>query len=165
MARSRSWPSTPSPGLPRAENAHAFITDVVYASGRFIAAADNIDTTTGTWELPVRVMEMHNGLEISSLRHMVHRGQAGRVLVDGSASDFPYGYESYYLDPDWADQLARRCPKPKKGLKVYEDEAMWVRQAFDWFVEGRSIGWIARELTRRGVPKGRRASTSGWHAQ
>jgi hypothetical protein len=96
---------------------------------------------------------------------MVCRGQRGRVEADGSAGDFPYGYKSYYLDPDWAEQLARRGPKPKKGLLVCEDEARWVRQVFDWFVAGRSIGWIARELTKLNVPKGHRTSKPGWHPQ
>ena len=151
--------------LTRAGNAHAFITDLLYAGGRFVAAAENIDTATGAWELPVKVMELHNGLEITGLRHMVHRGQEGRVLDDGSAGDFPYGYESFYLDPNWAEQLARRGPKPKKGLRTCEDEARWVRQVFDWFVAGRSVVWIARELTRLKVPKGGRATTAGWHPQ
>lgn len=151
--------------LTRAGNAHAFITDLLYTGGRFVAAAENIDTATGAWELPVKVMELHNGLEITGLRHMVHRGQEGRVRDDGSAGDFPYGYESFYLDPNWAEQLARRGPKPKKGLRICEDEAQRVRQVFDWFVAGRSIGWIARELTRLKVPKGGRATTPGWHPQ
>ena len=46
-----------------------------------------------------------------------------------------------------------------------EDVAKWVRQVFDWFVAGKSIGWIARELTKLGVPKGHRASKPGWHPQ
>lgn len=87
------------------------------------------------------------------------------MLDDGSAGDFPFGYESYYLDPDRARQLERRGPKPKKGLRVCEEEGRWVHQVFGWFLEGRSIAWIAKELTRRGVSKGRRASTPGWHHQ
>jgi hypothetical protein len=151
--------------LTRGDNAHSFVKDLVYAGGRFVATAENIDTALTGWEVPVRVKELQNGLEISGLRHMVCRGQRGRVEADGSAGDFPYGYESYYLDPDWAAQLARRGPKPKKGLRVCEEEARWVRQVFDWFVAGRSIGWIARELTTRKVPKGRRTSKPGWHPQ
>lgn len=151
--------------LTRGENAHAFVKDLVYAGGRFIATAENIDTAQTGWEVPVRVKELQNGLEISGLKQMVCRGQRGRVDADGSAGDYPYGYESYYLDQDWAEQLARRGPKPKKGLRVCENEAKWVRQVFDWFVAGRSIGWIARELTRLKVPKGHRTSKPGWHPQ
>jgi hypothetical protein len=151
--------------LTRGDNAHSFVKDLVYAGGRFVATAENIDTALTGWEVPVRVKELQNGLEISGLRHMVCRDQRGRVEADGSAGDFPYGYESYYLDPDWAAQLARRGPKPKKGLRVCEEEAKWVRQVFDWLAAGRSIGWIARELTRLNVPKGHRTSKPGWHPQ
>jgi len=147
--------------LTRGDDSHAFIKDLVYAGGHFVSVAENIDTRAPGWELPVRVKELQNGLEVNGLRHLVRRGQRGRVEADGSAGDFPFGYDSYYLDPDWAAQLARRGPKLKKGLLVCEDEARWVRQVFDWFVAGRSIGWIARELTRLQVPKGRRASRPG----
>lgn len=96
---------------------------------------------------------------------MIRRGQRGRVLDDGSAGDFPYGYAAYFLDPDWQAQLGRRGAKTKKGVRVCEAEAAVVRQVFAWFVAGKSIGWIARELTRVKTPKGRRASTTGWHPE
>lgn len=149
--------------LTRADNAFAFITDLVYAGGRFISTGEDIDTAVPGWELKVQVLQLHHGQTVRDLQHRVRRGQLGRVLEDGSAGDFPYGYESFYLDEGWAEQLARRGPKPKKGIRVCEDEARWVRRVFEWFVAGRSIGWIARKLTGEKVPKGRRASTAGWH--
>ena len=151
--------------LTRAENAYAFIQDLVFAGGRFVSTGEGIDTAVPGWELKVQVLQLHHGQTVRDLQHRVHRGQRGRVEADGSAGDFPYGYESYYLDPDWAAQLARRGPKPKKGIRVCVEEARWVCQVFDWFVAGRSIGWIARRLTREKVPKGRRASKPGWHPQ
>jgi site-specific DNA recombinase len=151
--------------LSRAENAFAFIQDLAFTGGRFIATGEGIDTVEPGWELKVQVLQLHHGQTVRDLRHRVRRGQRGRVDADGSAGDFPYGYESYYLDPEWEQQLRRRGPKPKKGLRICEKEAKWVRRVFAWFVAGRSIGWIARKLTRRGVPKGRRATTHGWHPQ
>jgi DNA invertase Pin-like site-specific DNA recombinase len=151
--------------LTRANNAFAFITDLVFAGGRFISTGEDIDTAVPGWELKVQVLQLHHGQTVRDLQHRVRRGQLGRVLEDGSAGDFPFGYESYYIDPNWTEQVARRGPKPKKGIRTCEDEARWVRQIFDWFVAGKSIGWIARELTRRKVPKGHRASTPGWHQQ
>jgi DNA invertase Pin-like site-specific DNA recombinase len=148
--------------LTRADNASAFIQDLVFAGGRFISTSEGIDTLQKGWELGVKAMEMKNTATIRNLSHLVRRGQEGRVLDDGSAGDFPFGYESYYLDPDWAEQLRCRGPKPKKGLRVCDDEARWVRQAFAWFLDGRSIAWIAQELTRQGVSKGHRASIPGW---
>jgi DNA invertase Pin-like site-specific DNA recombinase len=151
--------------LTRAENAYAFIQDLVFAGGRFVSTGEGIDTAVSGWELKVQVLQLHHGQTVRDLQHRVHRGQRGRVEADGSAGDFPYGFESYYLDADWAAQLARRGPKPKKGIQICEDEAKWVRQIFAWFIKGWSIGWIARELTKLKVPKGRRATTEGWHPQ
>lgn len=151
--------------LSRAENAYQFVQDLVYHGGRFISTGEGIDTNQPGWELRVKVMELHNSHTIRELAHRVRRGQKGRILDDGSAGDFPFGYESYYLDPDWQAQLAYRGPRPKKGVRVFEPEAWWIRQVFVWFVEGRSINAIARELTQQGVSKGRRASTPGWHPQ
>ncbi|MCU0706602.1 MAG: recombinase family protein, partial [Fimbriiglobus sp.] len=151
--------------LTRGENALAVIRDLVFAGGRFVAVTEGIDTLRDGWEVLVQVKEIQHGQTVRTLQNGVRRGQRGRVLDDGSTGDFPYGFESYYLDPDWQAQLNRRGPKPKKGIRVCQAEAEWVRRVFAWFVGGKSIGWIARELTRLKVPKGHRASTPGWHPE
>ncbi len=151
--------------LSRADNAFSFITDLVYSGGRFISTGEGIDTTQEGWELRVKVMELHNSTTIRELGRRVRRGQLGRVLDDGSAGDFSFGFESYCLDPNWAEE-SRRGPKPKKGVRICEAQARWVRQIFAWFaVDLKSIGWIARELTRLGVDKGHQATVPGWHHQ
>src|SRR5262249_27660829 len=150
--------------LSRADNACAFVTDLVYAGGRFVSTGEGIDTAQDGWELRVKIMEVHNGATIRDLGRRVHRGQKGRVLDDGAAGDHPFGYESYHLDPGGA-AASRRGPKPKKGLRISEPEALWVRRVFAWFVGGMAIAEIARELTRLGVDKGRKATTPGWHHQ
>jgi site-specific DNA recombinase len=146
----------------RADNASQFIQDLVFAGGRFISTGEGIDTSQPGWELRVKVMEMHNSHTIRELGHRVRRGLEGRVRDDGSAGDFCFGYQSYFLDADWAKQLERRGPKPKKGLRISKAKAKWVRRVFAWFVEGRSMGWISRELTRLRVPKGPGSSKPGW---
>jgi DNA invertase Pin-like site-specific DNA recombinase len=148
--------------LSRADNAASFITDLVYADGRFISTGENIDTDQEGWHLRVKIMEVHNSYAIRELGRRVYRGQKGRVLEDGSAGDYPYGYDSYPMDPS-AAAIGSRGPKPKKGLRVCEAEARWVRTVFGWFVDGMPIAAIARELTRASAPKGNRASTSAWH--
>jgi len=149
----------------RADNAFTFITDLVYAGGRFISTGEGIDTKQEGWELRVKVMELHNSTTIRELGRRVRRGQLGRVLDDGSAGDFPFGYESFYIDPNWVEP-SRRGPKPKKGVRVFEPEARWVRKVFSWFADdAKSIGWIARELTKLSVDKGCRATRPGWHHQ
>ena len=91
--------------LTRAENAYAFIQNLVFAGGRFVSTGEGIDTAAGGWELKVQVLQLHHGQTVRDLQTRVYRGQEGRVRADGSAGDFPYGYESYYLDADWAGQL------------------------------------------------------------
>ncbi len=48
----------------RADNAFCFITDLVYAGGRFISTGEGIDTTQEGWQLRVKVMELHNSTTI-----------------------------------------------------------------------------------------------------
>jgi hypothetical protein len=51
-------------------------------------------------------------------------------------------------------------------VRICESEAQWVRKAFNDFAhERKSIQWIARELTRLHVDKGRKSNSSGWHHQ
>jgi DNA invertase Pin-like site-specific DNA recombinase len=151
--------------LSRSSNAFSFIKNLVFSGGRFVSTGEGIDTSKENWELSVQVMELHHGLANGERGRQVRRGQLGRVLEDQSAGDFPYGYGSYYLDPASVETYTRG-PRPKKGLRVKEEEAQWVRQIFIWFVvHCTSIAAIARELTRLGVPKGRKASSAGWHHQ
>jgi hypothetical protein len=151
--------------LSRANNAFNFIQDLVYAGGRFISTGEGIDTNQKGWELRVKVMELHNSTTIRELGNRVYCGQEGRVLDDGSAGDYPFGYESYFLDPEQPLHNSRRGPKPKKGLRICEAEAQWVRQIFAWFIDGVAIREIARRLTRSGAPKDHRSSKPGWHHQ
>lgn len=146
--------------LSRADNTFAFITDLVYIGGRFIATGEGIDTEQTGWELRVKVMELHNSTTIRELGRRVRRGQLGRILGELSAGDYCYGYESYLLNPEQAAES--RGPKPERGLRIKEDEAKWVRKIFKWFNKGRSIAWIAAELTRQKAPVGNRRRSNRW---
>lgn len=146
--------------LSRADNTFAFITDLVYSGGRFISTGEGIDTEQTGWELRVKVMELHNSTTIRELGRRVRRGQLGRILGQLSAGDYCYGYESYLVNPNQAAES--RGPKPERGLRIKEDEAKWVRKIFMWFNAGRSIAWIAEELTRQNAPSGRRRRSNRW---
>jgi len=148
--------------LSRAGNALAFIQDLVYADGRFISTTESIDTAVSGWELKVKILEIHNSQTISGLKDKVRRGQRGRVLAGDSAGDFGYGYESFYRDADWEQQVARRGPAPKKGIRICDVQSHWVRTMFAWFIEGLSLRAIARSLVEAGAPKNRRAGKIGW---
>jgi len=148
----------------RQDNAFSFITDLLFVGGRFISTGEGIDTEQVGWELRVKVMELHNSTTIRELGRRVHRGQLGRVLDDKSAGDFCFGYESYFVDPHWAEKAVLRGPKPVKGIRINEEEARWVRHIFEWFaIQRQSINAIGRELTRLRVPKGHDSQKSVWH--
>jgi hypothetical protein len=146
--------------LSRADNVFAFITDLVYSGSRFISTGEGIDTEQPGWELRVKVMELHNSTTIRELGRRVPRGQLGRVLAQLSAGDFPYGFRSFLVNPERAQD--GRGPKPERGVKIHAEEADWVKRIFDWFNAGRAIAWIARELTRLNVPTGHRRRSNRW---
>jgi site-specific DNA recombinase len=50
------------------------------------------------------------------------------------------------------------------GLRINRRQARWVIWIFQQVAAGRSINWIARELTRRKVPRDRRAWSHVWFA-
>src|SRR5688500_6272828 len=56
----------------------------------------------------------------------VRRGMRGRVLDNKSVGDIPYGYRSYFDDPEYAASYCGRGPKPTKSIAIYEPEAVWV---------------------------------------
>ncbi|HNO80281.1 MAG TPA: recombinase family protein [Phycisphaerae bacterium] len=150
----------------RADQAYSLINDVVFHGGRFISTGENIDTDEEGWQLKVKVMELHNSTTVRELARRVRRGQKGRVLDgNGSAGDFCFGYCSQYIESNWAELLATRGPKPKKIVVVYEPEAEIVRLVFLWFVDGLSIGAIARRLNDMDIAKGPRCTTPHWAHQ
>jgi site-specific DNA recombinase len=146
--------------LSRADNTFAFITDLVYAGGRFLSTGEGIDTEQPGWELRVKVMELHNSTTIRELGRRVRRGQLGRVLANLSSGDLCYGYESYLLNPD--QPLSVRGPKPEKAIRIKGNEADWVIQIFKWFNEHRSIAWIVEQLNLQNAPSGNRRKSSRW---
>ncbi len=150
----------------RADQAFSLINDVVFHGGRFISTGESIDTDEEGWQLKVKVMELHNSTTVRELARRVRRGQKGRVLDgNGSAGDYCFGYRSQFVDSNWAELLAARGPKPKKIVVIHEPEAVVVRSIFQWFIDGNSIGKIARRLNDRKVAKGPRCTTPDWGHQ
>jgi hypothetical protein len=98
---------------------------------------------------------------IDGLPDLVRRGQTGRLLRHLTAGDYPYGYESFYVNPDDA-MRSGRGPKPEKNLRIKESEAFWVRFIVEKFTEGWSVARIAAELERRKAPRNRRAKNRPW---
>ena len=150
--------------LSRDNQTFAFIQDLVFSGGRFISTGEAIDTEEEGWELKVKVVEVHNSITISQTAKNVRRGQEGRLRVNLTAGDYPYGYESFYVNPEGVD-LYKRGPRPEKNVRINENEAKWVRQVFEWYAAGESKSRIARKLTSLNVPCGRRGRSIEWTHQ
>lgn len=150
--------------LSRSENVFDLIQDLVFSGGRFISTSEGIDTNRPGWEMQTKVNEVCNTSTNRQRADQVRRGKEGRVLADGSAGDFRFGYRSAFIDDTWKD-FANRGPRPRKKVVVYEPEAKVVRDVFRWFIEGMSLGAIVRRLNDLGVDKGHRSWRPGWHHQ
>lgn len=148
----------------RADSAYALIKDLVFSGGRFISTGEGIDTTQPGWELRVKVMELHNSTTILELGRRVRRGQRGRIIAGLTAGDYCYGYESFIVHPEKVVTNGRG-PKPEKDVRIDQLQASWVLKIFLWFIVGWSLTKIAEELTRQGVPLGRRCRKKIWKHQ
>lgn len=151
--------------LSRSDQVKGVIDDLVYADGRFISTGEGIDTREQGWELKVGLMGLHHATSNRETARRVRRGQEGRVLDgDGSAGDFPFGYRSEYVDPNWQQMMERRV-KPKKRVVIDPVASEVVRRVFQLFAHERlSMSEIARRFNREGVVTGSRVSTSRWRA-
>jgi DNA invertase Pin-like site-specific DNA recombinase len=130
---------------------------------RVVSLSEGIDSAQSNWELLASFMSWVHERYLKELREAVLRGQQEAVLNDWSAGDWGLGYAS---EPVPGSERGRkgRQPKPRMRVVVNEEHAAWVRRIFRWFTQDRkSLGWIARELTRSGAPKDRRSSRPGWH--
>jgi hypothetical protein len=140
------------------------LKELVYVYGiRIISVSEAIDSYSGNWELLASFMSWHHEQFLKTLRSAVLRGQEGALLANFSVGDWCFGYASEPVSGSEAGRKGRHV-KPRMRYIINPEEARWVVQIFAWFVrEKRSMQWIARELTRSGVPKDHRSSRPGWH--
>lgn len=140
------------------------LKELVYIHGvRIISVTESIDSANGNWELLASFMSWHHEQFLKSLRAAVLRGQEGALLADFSVGDWPFGYASEPV-PGSEGGRKGRSTNLRKRYKIDPVQADWVKQIFKWFVrERKSMQWIAREMTRRQIPKDHRSSRPGWH--
>ena len=85
------------------------------------------------------------------------------MLRDWSVGDWCFGYTSESIPGSETGRRGRN-PKPRKRVIILEVAPAGCELIFRWFVDvGRSLDWIARELTRQNAPKDRRSRSRGWH--
>lgn len=61
-----------------------------------------------------------------------------------------------YVTNTWA-AFGYKFGEDRRTYVIDEDKAIWVKRVFDWYVAGKSLRWIAMELTNAGVPTALRA--------
>ena len=98
---------------------------------------ENIGTDTLTTEFMVSVyssLAQEESVSISQNQRMSYqrRMERGEFITCKA----PFGY----------------CMPDKKNLEIVPEEAETVRWIYDAYLNGRSAGWIAAELTRRNIP-------------
>lgn len=147
--------------LTRASNAKSFIDDLIFSGGRFISFGEGIDTEQESWQVLVQVLSIHNSTTIKELGRRVRRCQAGRILGGLTAGDYIFGYESFLVNPTESITV-RRGAKPEKNVRIKESAANWVRKIFKWFIDGRSMNWIAKNLNELKAPRGHRTREQNW---
>lgn len=130
---------------------------------RIVSVSEGIDSAQPNWELIAQFLSWTHQQFIKTLRDAVLRGHQHSVINDWSAGDWCFGYSS---EPILGSENGRKGKnaKPCKRIVINAEQAAWVRRIFEWIViDGWSMRRIAKELTRRNVPKDHRATKPGWH--
>lgn len=113
-----------------------------FAGVRVIGVSDGTDTARDGYKLETGLRGLMSELYLDDLAKKTHRGLMGQALAGYSAGGLPYGYHSI---------------TDGKGHKrvVVEDEARWIRYAFERYAAGASSRTIAAELNENGAPSPR----------
>lgn len=93
-------------------------------------------------------MNWASGIARKALTQEMHKGYQ-KKLKDGFAYriEAKYGYERV---------------KKRKEVLVVEEEAEWINQIREWYLEGVPVREISRRLIREGVPQKRRKNDPNW---
>ena len=129
---------------------------------RVISISEGVDSDQPNWEMYSTITNVINEQFIRQLKSDVMRGLEGTLLANYAVGDHRFGYRSL-PSPDGARTGRGQNSKPKMVYAIDEDQAVWVRRIFTWFVEDRrTIGWIVSELNRLQAPKDHRSTTPAW---
>ena len=138
------------------------LNKLVHCHVQIISVTEGIDTADDNWELGAVFRSWMHQEYIKTLRGAVLRGKTESIFNDWSVGDHCFGYSTEPI-PGTENSRRGRQKGPRKRAVIYEPHASWVRKIFHYFAEERrSLSWIARELTRLGVPKDHRSLTTKW---
>jgi hypothetical protein len=124
------------------------------------APGDGIDTDARSSKLTYGIKALIADLYRDDLADKTRRGLEGRVLAGFSAGGLAYGYRSVRVATEDDREIGHR-------LELNQETAPIVRRIFEAYLGGSSLGGIARQLLKDGVPPPRartRHRRKGWCA-
>lgn len=124
----------------------------VFLGLRLIGVSDGIDTSSKGHKALSGFKGLMNDIFLDDLKDKTHRGMAGQALKGYSCGSRVYGYKRVPIEDatkkdDWGRPVIVAVKR-----EIDEEKARWVRQMFQWYADGKSLRWIARELNRLRVP-------------
>lgn len=132
---------------------------------RFVSVSESFDSNSANWIMIATMYGLQDEQYVQALSDNVFRGQEGAVLNRYSVGDYRFGYRSV-PSADGAMRGRGRNAKCRMDYQIDPEQAAWVQQIFQWYVEERrTISWITRELNDRNAPKDHRATTPHWTPQ
>lgn len=129
---------------------------------RVRSKVEGLDTDTVGWELQATILAVFAEQARKEIQENVRRGAIGSLLSLYSVGDYPFGYTSE-PDPSGASRTFRGLKIPKRIYAINNEEAVWVKRIFGWFVsENRSLQWIVHKLNESEAPRDHRATNKHW---
>jgi DNA invertase Pin-like site-specific DNA recombinase len=114
---------------------------------RILSVSEGIDTDREGWYEVSTIINLFNERLLKEMSKNTRRGLIGTVVQSYSVGDYVFGYTSVPA-PNGAMHRRGGIDIPRRVYAILEEQVPWVVRIFHWYVvEGRSTGWIAKELT------------------
>lgn len=107
------------------------------ANGKeFVSMTESLDTSTAMGRFVMDIIQRIAQLESEQIGERVYIGMEQKAKTGGGVLGFniPYGYD--YIDGK---------------LVVNKEEAEIVKKIFQWYLDGKSIGWIVKTLQNQKI--------------
>ena len=134
----------------------ALLEERIDRTGVRLITTNGVDSNVPNWQFQYAVHGAAAAQFIRDTRHRVIRGMLGQLERGYMIAKPPFGYKSI-----------REGDEKRGGTRweIVEEQAIWVRQIFDWRRNGLSLGAIAQQLNqaRLACPrKPRKNGTAYW---
>ncbi|MCH9633992.1 MAG: hypothetical protein S4CHLAM7_07260 [Chlamydiae bacterium] len=129
---------------------------------KIISVSDGIVTDDDNSKLGIHIRGLINELYLDDLKKKTMRGLEGQKLRGYSTGESVYGYKSH---PAGELRLNKKGQPKYEGMvhKIYEEEALIIKRIYKWFIEGKSISGIVKELNETNTPT-KKNQKGGWCA-